>query len=271
MTTFATPGQVSLRIALGAGHVQIDAEDTDRTEVELVPLRDDDATREAIADATVEARERGDRTEIVVEIPRKGWNLLGRGASVGIRVHCPHGTDVDTSTASADVTARGQFGKVSAKTASGDISFDAVETLNASTASGDVEAGEIAGEGSVKSASGDTSIRRALGSLLINLASGGAVVGEALGRVSVSTVSGDQQIGSVEAGEVKLHSVSGDVEVGVRPGLRVWIDATSVSGALNSDLAAEDSGPASGEAEVVLRIRTVSGDVRIVRAALAAA
>ena len=70
---------------------------------------------------------------------------------------------------------------------------------------------------------------------------------------------------------MRLHSVSGDVEVGVRTGLRVWIDATSVSGALNSELASEEDGPAQGDAAVTLRIRTVSGDVRILRASLSTA
>src|SRR5262245_22373413 len=104
MTTFPTPGTVGLKISLGAGDVQVDAVDTDSTEIELVPLRDNDATRQAIADATVTTRDRGDRTEVVVEIHRKGWNILGRDASVGIRVRCPQGSDLDASSASADIT-----------------------------------------------------------------------------------------------------------------------------------------------------------------------
>jgi DUF4097 and DUF4098 domain-containing protein YvlB len=271
MSTFPTPGQVGLRISLGAGDIQVDAGDSDTTEIELVPLRDDEATRQAIADATVAARERGDRTEIVVEIHRKGWSILGRDASVGVRVRCPHGADLDANSASADITATGRLGKVSARTASGDLRVENVAGLNAATASGDVDAVEVTGETSVKSASGDASVRRAHGSVSVNLASGAAVVAEAHRDVSVSTVSGDLEIGSVERGDVKLNSVSGNVEVGVRPGLTVWIDATSVSGALTSELATDDVGPSQGDAAVTLRIRTVSGDARIVRSALAPA
>jgi hypothetical protein len=270
VTTFHTPGKVSLRVALGAGTVKVDAADTDDTEVELVALRDDDATRQAIADATVEARERADRTDVVVEVPRQGWNPLGRGASVGVSIRCPHGADLDVSTASADVTATGRLGKTSAKTASGDIAVETADVLNAASASGNVQAEEVHGDATFKSASGDASVRTVHGALSVNLASGEVTVGSTHGPVSVNTVSGDQRVGSVETGEVRLHSVSGDVEVGVRPGLRVWIDATSVSGALNSDLSTEDDLPPQGDAEITLRIRTVSGDVRIVRASLAA-
>lgn len=267
MTTFETPGKVRINVGLGSGDVQIEATAAPRTEVELVALRDDEATRAAIAEATVEARERGDRTEVVVDIPRKGgWSFLGRGPSVGVRVHCPHGAEVDVSSASADVVASGALGDVEVKSASGDIAFGVVGAFRATTASGDVSVDEIGGEGNVKTASGDVGVRLARGSLSLNLASGDAIVTEAKGSLSVATVSGDQEIGAVEAGEIKLQSVSGDVRVGIRPGLRLWIDATSVSGTMSSELPTGDTPDGSGDVQIEVRARTVSGDVRIVRA-----
>jgi len=267
MKTFETPGAVRVRIALGSGDVRIDAIPETTTEVELVALEDDDATRAAVAQAVVEARERSGRTEIVVELPRKsGWSFLGRGPSVGVRVRCPEGAEVDVSSASADVTATGRLGDVEAKTASGDVAVDVVAGLKVATASGDVTVGEATGKGSVKTASGDVAVRLCQGALSLNLASGDVVVTEARGPLSVATVSGDQEIGSVEAGAVKLQSVSGDVRVGVKPGLKVWIDATSVSGSMTSELAMGGESAAEGDAQVELRARTVSGDVRIVPA-----
>jgi hypothetical protein len=268
MRIFETPGEVHVRIALGAGDVQIDAGSEPRTEVELVALRDDETTRTAIEEATVEARERGDRTEIVVEIQRKGgWGFLGRGPSVGVRVRCPHATDVDVTTASADVTTTGRLGDVDVKSASGDLAFETVASFRATTASGDVTVNDVGGNGNVKTASGDVSVRRSHGSLSLNLASGDALVGDAAGPISVATVSGDQEIACVQAGEVKLQSVSGDVRVGVRSGLRVWIDATSVSGSMTSELPMDETAAGRGDPAIELRARTVSGDVRIVRAA----
>ena len=271
MTVFETPGPVTLRVRVGPGDVRIEAGDTTQTEVELVPLRDDEVTREAIAAATVSARERSGSTEVVVEVDRAGrWLSLGRGPSVGVTVRCPTGTETDVSTASANVTTSGILGDASMKTASGDVALDAVADLDAATASGDVRADVVTGDGSVKSASGDVEIGRAHGRLSVNLASGDTVVREAHGPVSINSVSGHQTLQSVERGEINLKSVSGDVSVGVQPGLGVWIDANSVSGALSSELPMDEhGGPGEDETAVELRIRTVSGDVRIARAALA--
>jgi DUF4097 and DUF4098 domain-containing protein YvlB len=267
MTTFETPGNVRVRVAIGSGDVRIDVGSEPRTEVELVALRDDDATHAAITEAVVEARERGDRTEVVVELPRKGgWSFLGRGPSIGVRVRCPEGAEVEVASASADVTTTGRLGDAEVKTASGDVAVDVVAGLRVSTASGDVTAREVTGEGNVKTASGDVSVRLSHDSLSLNLASGDAVVGEAKGPLSIATVSGDQEVGSVETGQIKLQSVSGDVRVGVRPGLKVWIDATSVSGSMISELAMGGDTVGEGDAQVELRARTVSGDVRVVPA-----
>ena len=49
------------------------------------------------------------------------------------------------------------------------------------------------------------------------------------------------------------------------PGLSLWLDVQSVSGEIASELGVED-GPAGEGEPVELRVRTVSGDVRIVSA-----
>jgi hypothetical protein len=67
---------------------------------------------------------------------------------------------------------------------------------------------------------------------------------------------------------VKLSSVSGDVRVGVQPGLRLYLDVGTVSGSANSELESDDASAAGDDGEIVeLRVRTVSGDARIERAA----
>jgi hypothetical protein len=269
VNVFETLGDVALHVRVGAGHVRIEAGTAQRTEVDLVPLRDDEATREAIANATVEARERAERTEIVVDIDRKGrWLSLGRGPDIGVTIRCPEHTDAEVATASANVTATGALGAVSAKTASGNVGVDTVAALETTTASGDVRASVVTGDASVKSASGGVEIGRALGRLSVNLVSGETRVTETLGPASIKSVSGDQSIESVGS-DTDLKSVSGDVNIGVRPGLALWIDASSVSGALTSELPIHvEGGPYKDEAAIELRIRTVSGDARIARAAL---
>ena len=59
MTVFETAGLVSLRVSLGGGEVNIETVDAPRVEIELVPLRDNDVTRQAIEEARVEMTDRG--------------------------------------------------------------------------------------------------------------------------------------------------------------------------------------------------------------------
>jgi hypothetical protein len=271
MHVFETPGKVALRINASGGRVDVRADDVQQTTVDVEALRDDDASREAAAMTTVELRDRGDGHEVVVEVPKHKSGLLGalgRGPKVGIDVRCPLGADLRVATSSADVETEGRLGSVEAGTASGDLSFDVVDGgLKATTASGDVSVREIGGAGSVKTASGDASIGNARGPLNVNLVSGDLELGEAHDSLSAATVSGDQEIDAVHTGEVRLQSVSGDIRVGVASGLRVWIDASAVSGSMRSELDSDD-GLGEGDGPVVeLRVRTVSGDVQIVRAA----
>jgi DUF4097 and DUF4098 domain-containing protein YvlB len=96
-------------------------------------------------------------------------------------------------------------------------------------------------------------------------------IGSLSGALGLLTTSGDIEIRSVEAGEVRIQTDSGDVRVGVGRGTRVWIDAGTVSGDLGSELGLDDAEPeaddsAGGGPVVPLHVKTVSGDVSIVRA-----
>lgn len=270
---FDTPGSLAIRIRTGSGQITIEATDSQETEVTLEPLRDDDLTREAIAGARVELVERAGGHELVVELPKKtGFTLdfgamqFGRGPKVAIGIRCPRGADVEVTSSSADLNASGSLGAFAIKTASGDTLVDEVASLSATSASGDVQARQVAGRAQVNSASGDVRIERVLGAVAVNTVSGDVTVRDARGSVTIQTVSGDQSVDGICTGEAKLNSVSGDVRAGVRPGVKLWIDANSVSGELSSELGVNESAPASeSDAVVPLRVKTVSGDVLILR------
>lgn len=82
--------------------------------------------------------------------------------------------------------------------------------------------------------------------------------------MKIHTVSGDVEL-EAAGGSVVVGSVSGDVEVAALPGLVVWIDAQSVSGDMSSELEVGDEPAGQDENAIDLRVRTVSGDVRVAR------
>jgi Putative adhesin len=271
MHAFETPEAPRLRVRNPAGMITIEAGEGNRTTVELEPLRDDDATREAIERATVEAY----GNDVTVEVGElKGFGIgaisiaFGRTPQVGIRIRCPEGAELDCTTASANLKASGRLGDVEAKSASGDVSVDAVTALRVQSASGDVRAAVVDGEARIQTVSGDVRLGPVMGAITATLVSGDFQADEGQSDVAVKTVSGDQRVDAVRQGQIKLQSVSGDVRLGVRPGTRLQIDASSTSGDISSEFDVTDrpSEQPSG-LEARLQVKTVSGDVDIVRAA----
>jgi len=245
MPTFDTPGSISLQVKLPSGRVVVTTADEPRTTVEVIPLGR--RGQDAIDEIEVTMEERAGRHVVRIEQrDRFRWGpiQISWGGDFECRVTCPPGTDLDLSGASTDVRVDGELGAVSARTASGDIRLQTVAgVLQVKTASGDVSVGTLGGQGTIAA------------------------------ELGVSTTSGDVDLKGVQAGEVRVQTVSGDVRVGIARGTRVWVDAASVSGDLGSELGLEGE-EATGESEgevVPLHVKTVSGDVSVVRAAAALA
>jgi hypothetical protein len=270
--TFDAPGRTLVRVEIPAGGLTVETWSEPRIEVEVAPARGDDRSTAAAAETRVSATTRGDRQEVFVRAPKREGGLLGipwgRGPELAVTVHCPEGTDVALETQSADLEARGRLGAVAVHSASGDGSLDDATSLSYATASGDVTAGVVAESLAVKSASGDVDVRSVGGTAAVNTVSGDVRIGATFGSAAVRTVSGDVDLEAAGA-SVVVGSVSGDVEVAAVPGLVLWIDAQSVSGTMTSELDVGEEPADNNENPVELRIRTVSGDVRVARSATA--
>jgi DUF4097 and DUF4098 domain-containing protein YvlB len=268
LTTFETVGAPSLRFELGSADVEIATSPSlTTTEITIRPSGSD--AEERAAAITVESHEVGDRTEIRIAEPKRSRKLFSRSADITISVRCPEGAAVDCSSGSSDVQARGVLGDLGVKTASGDVDIDDVlGTCRIASASGDLKIRTVHGDAVVATASGDVVVGEALADLSVNTVSGDVSVSTARRGVSAHTVSGDIEIGTVDGGAVRLQSVSGDVVVGMAPGQSLWFDVASVSGDTTSDLDVGDAEEVGAEGSAVeVRVRTVSGDVRLRRGA----
>jgi hypothetical protein len=273
MHSYETPGSVSLQIRLPSGRVVVTTVDEPRTTVEVVALGR--RGRDPAEDIEITMDEHAGRHVLRVEQKNNfkwGPIQISWGGDFECRIICPTGTELDLSGASTDLRVEGDLGEVSARTASGDIHLQNVGgSLKVKTASGDVYAASVAGDASLVTVSGDVSVERIDVALNGRTVSGDVTVGTVAGELGLATTSGDVDIKAVTSGDIRVQTVSGDVRVGVARGTRVWIDAASVSGALESELGLQDAdveGDAAG-AVVPLHVKTVSGDVTVVRAATA--
>ncbi|HEV2889048.1 MAG TPA: DUF4097 family beta strand repeat-containing protein [Frankiaceae bacterium] len=270
MYTFDTPGPVLVSVECPVGDVVVATHALPTTTVEVVALRDDEATRRAVEETVVEQRPAASGTEVLVEVPKRGGWVFGREPRLRVSVVAPEGAALSFVTASADVACTGRLGEVRGKTASGDVDVPLAATVRVETASGDLRVGDVDGVAELRSASGDVRVGTVGGTLDASVVSGNLRVGAAPLGGSAAAVSGDIELASVREGSLSVRSVSGDVTVGVVPGSRVHVDVTTVSGDLKSEIDLSEAGAGGEDAGPLLDVRgkTVSGDLRLRRASV---
>ncbi len=265
--THQTLDRPRITVKVPAGCIELATHDAPQTEVEIEPLGDNDASRKAAEDARQELR--GDTLTIEVR-DGKRFGIFSGDARVLIRMRAPHGTRLDTQTASADLVAEGHLGSLDTSSASGDVRADQVEgNASAKSASGDVEIASVGGSARIQTVSGDLRVDRVDGNVSAKLVSGDVVIGTAGGDVDVKSVSGEIAVDAVSRGETSVKTVSGDVVVGVVRGTRVWLDLNSLSGQSSSEL--EPSEGSGGGDTLRVRATSTSGDIRVMRSEVTAA
>jgi hypothetical protein len=251
MATHHTPNGVRLKMRVLSGRCEIATAETTETVVEATPMNGSSASREAAEALVEELRDLpGGGHEVVIEVPKRKRLVPGFGdASVLIRVRGPHGLALDASTASADVEVLGRLGEADVRTASGDVHIECAEgPAEVKTASGDVALGTLMDEARVNTMSGDVRVR------------------ETATALSVNTMSGDVRITRAAGGTIHLRSMSGDLEAAIARGASLYVDATSASGDVRSELPVTGSAPDGGHADVELRATSLSGDIVVTRA-----
>jgi len=194
---------------------------------------------------------------------KKKWFSMDRG--LDIRLVVPPGTRIDGAGGAAELEATGTLAALSFKTGSGDLRFDDVTgDVHLTCASGDISGRSVGGHLTFKGASGDIDVRTVGAGATVRSASGDIRIGKLDGATIITVGSGDVALQQVGPGSVNVRAVSGDVEVGVREGLGVWMDVSSTSGDVRSSLdAGRHDGADAARPELELTLSTVAGDITI--------
>jgi hypothetical protein len=280
MHTFETPQPVDLRLEVSRGRVSITAEETAQTTVEVRPLHDDAESR-ALFEGT-EVRQDGDRISIIS--PRGERIFPWRSGAIEVLVRLPKASRADLRLESARLEAVGELAAVRLSSGSGEARLDNCASLDAmlgsgalrvtqvngtcdvKTGSGRIEVRETGGEARMTTGSGAVRVDHAGGVLTVMAASGSIEIGEAEAGADLHTASGRILVDRVRQGRVRARTASGAVDIGVAGGAAAWLDVSSVSGRVESDLEGAEP-PEEGAAKVELKINTVSGRIRLRRAA----
>ena len=260
--TFPTSSTVRIQVAIAVGRVQVQVRDQDSA-VGLHITGEKEPDQVAV-DHAVDPD--GSLRVTVTESRRKiaAWKRR-KGLTISIEV--PPQTTLVIDGAAVDLQSDGQLdcvrftsaagharlaqvvGDVDVKGAAGGVTVDRVGGhLNVHLASGDVVAASVAEGANLRTASGDISL--------------GALAGDS----SISSLSGDIEIGSAHPGSLSVHVVSGDVGVGIAPGVSTSLDISTLSGATRSDLEVSPTPVTPDAPQLGLKVNTVSGDIRIRRA-----
>lgn len=266
--TFETPTPPDLSVEIGSGRVEVMAGETNGRTLITV-------TGKGAEETTVE--QQGNSIAVIGPRSRHGFSFTFGSNQMTVRVTAPRGSTLSTKLGSADLVATGTLAQCSLRSGSGDTQLEDIGTLEVISGSGDLQVEKVTGSVTARNGSGDIRLGTVSGSVEAVTGSGDILAGEVAGEVSAKSGSGDVRIerchgarittasGSIavdrlDGGSLEARSASGDVGVGVAPGLPAWTDIHTLTGDVNSTL--ESLGqPADGAPFVELRLRSVSGDI----------
>jgi hypothetical protein len=147
------------------------------------------------------------------------WLQDTRGR-VDLTIMVPRDCPVRLNLVAANAVLTGLSGRVSVKTASGDVTLDGVTgAIDANTATGGVEATRLSGSVSFNSVSGDLALARG-----------------AIARLKANSVSGKitTDVDLRDGGSVRVSTVSGEVTMRLPESVSARVNLTSVGGRVDS-------------------------------------
>ena len=280
MPTYDTPVPIDLAIDLQVGAIQIIA--TDRADT-LVTVSPTNPAKAADCRGAEDTKVVFDGARITITGPRPRFIWLGPSESIDVKVELPTGSRLTAEVSVGGVRTVGRLGNTRIKSSMGPVDLDSTGDLwlrsslgNTFVASADgaieitadkgqIRVGTVTGDALLKSSHGSIQIDESGGDVDARLSFGDLEIRRALGSVATKTSYGSIQLREVSGGNIELDSGFGQVSVGVRQGIPVWLDLASKHGRVRNELDG-DSAPDASEQAVAVRARTQGGDITIHRA-----
>ncbi|HJQ48813.1 MAG TPA: DUF4097 family beta strand repeat-containing protein [Amycolatopsis sp.] len=215
------------------------------------------------ADALRQARIERTGNRLVVHASKA---LPLRNIPLAVMVHAPAGTHLSIRAGSADVTVTGTCGRADVLSGTGEVKLERAEgAAVVRTGSGAIRLGPTPAGLQLRTGSGDVEAASLSGSATLATGTGDIWLGATSGEVLVRSGSGDVTVAEAAGGSLELITGSGDVRIGVGPGVLAEVDLTAAAGKVRSELDVALDPP---EEEVPLRVRarTGSGTAVVTRA-----
>ncbi|KAA9157579.1 DUF4097 domain-containing protein [Amycolatopsis acidicola] len=215
------------------------------------------------AEAVQQTRVEQTGGRIVVRAPKA---LPLRNIPLGVVVRAPAGSRLEARAGSADVTVTGACGRADVLTGAGEVKVERTDgAAVVRTGSGAIRLGPTLGGLQLRTGSGDVEASSLSGSSTVATGTGDVWLGVTSGEIMARSGSGDLSVAEAAAGSLELITGSGEIRVGVRPGVTAEVDLTSSSGKVSSELDVALEEP-EGEVPLHVRGRTGSGAAVITRA-----
>jgi DUF4097 and DUF4098 domain-containing protein YvlB len=204
-----------------SGSINVVGWDKDR--ISVTGTLDDDAEKLIF-------EQKGAQVLIKVEYPRMdNWSADGSK----ITVFMPKNIRMKSSSISSDIHISNLHGGVEVKTVSGDVlAKNVTQSVELNSISGNIKTDKLSGKVSLSAVSGDIKDTDSTGRLEIRAVSGEVVINSQAKEVFFNNVSGGSKLNLADVMELRIRTVSGDLQAKVTLNEKALLKASTVSGDL---------------------------------------
>ena len=195
----------------------------DKDKISVTGTLDDDAEKLIF-------EQKGAQVLIKVEYPRMdNWRADGSK----ITVFMPKNIRMKSASISSDIHISNLHGGVEVKTVSGDILAKNIsQNVELSSISGNINSHNLSGKVSLAAVSGDINDSNSTGRLEIRSVSGEVDINSQAKEVFFNNVSGNSELNLAEVIELRIRTVSGDLQAKLTLAEKALLKASTVSGDL---------------------------------------